>query len=74
MAKRTNVTSKLTLSLITGTTAAGANKLSSRAFQNVSPDLSDDEVVTIGGQIATLQTYELAGVKRTTTAELEAAE
>lgn len=74
MAKRTNVTSKLTLSLITGTTAAGANKLSSRAFQNVSPDLSDDEVVTIGGQIATLQTYELAGVKRTTTAELEATE
>ena len=59
---------------VTGTTAAGANKLSSRAFQNVSPDLSDDEVLTIGGQIATLQTYELAGVKRTTTAELEAAE
>lgn len=74
MAKRTNVTSKLTLSLITGTTATGANKLSSRAFQNVSPDLSDDEILTIGGQIATLQTYDLAGVKRTTTAELEAAE
>jgi len=74
MAVRTNETSKLTLSLITGKTAAGKNKLSSRTFQNLSTALTDDEVLALGTQIAGLQEHALDAVKRTTGAELITAE
>lgn len=73
MAVRKNETSKLTLSLVTGTTAAGKNKISSRTFQNLSPALTDDDVLALGTQIAGLQEHNLSGVKRTTGAEIVAA-
>ena len=71
MSTRKNETSKLTLSLITGMTAAGKDKLTARTFQNLSTALTDDEAITLGNQLAGLQEHELSAVKRTTSAELE---
>lgn len=73
MANRKNETSKLTLALITGTNAAGKDKITSRTYQNLSPTLTDDEVLAIGSQLAALQEHDLSAVKRTTGAELLAA-
>ena len=69
-AVKTNETTKLVLSVETGTTAGGAPVYGQRSFANIRPSLSDDDVLTLGTGLAALQTHPLGKVVRQDTAVL----
>ena len=79
MAVKKNVQCSIVLKVQTGTTTTGkasytttTGKASytSRTFGDINPEISDDNVLTIGQKLAGLQKYDLGSVNREDTAEI----
>ena len=70
MAVKKNVQCSIVLKVQTGTTTTGKASYTSRTFGDISPEISDDNVLTIGQKLAGLQKYDLGSVNREDTAEI----
>lgn len=72
MAKRTEITSKLILKVITGTNADGSDKIAQRSFKNLNPEVTDDQILAIGKKLGNLQTLPVAHIARQDCSDLAA--
>ncbi len=63
---------KLTLKVVTGSSASGKPVTAQRTFSNINPDISDADVYAIGCKLGALQVHEVNGMIRTDTKELGA--
>lgn len=70
MAQRLSESSKLTLTVQTGTSDAGKAVTASRTISNLNPDLIDDYAYDVGVRLGTLQKYPVTRITRTDTAVL----
>ena len=70
MAVKKNVQCGIVLKVQTGTTTTGKASYTSRTFGDINPEISDDNVLTIGQKLAGLQKYDLGSVNREDTAEI----
>lgn len=70
MAVKKNVQCSIVLKVQTGTTTTGKASYTSRTFSDINPEISDDNVLTIGQKLAGLQKYDLGSVNREDTAEI----
>ena len=70
MAVKKNVQCSIVLKVQTGTTTRGKASYTSRTFGDINPEISDDNVLTIGQKLAGLQKYDLGSVNREDTAEI----
>lgn len=72
MATRTNATSKLIVSVITGTSATGENTLASRIMSHLNPEVTDAVVLSLGEKLGALQEQTVDSVKRQDAATITA--
>lgn len=70
MAVKKNIQCSIVLKVQTGTTTTGKASYTSRIFGDINPEISDDNVLTIGQKLAGLQKYDLGSVNREDTAEI----
>lgn len=70
MAVKKNVQCSIVLKVQTGTTTTGKASYTSCTFGDINPEISDDNVLTIGQKLAGLQKYDLGSVNREDTAEI----
>lgn len=70
MAVKKNMQCSIVLKVQTGTTTTGKAIYTSRTFGDINPEISDDNVLTIGQKLAGLQKYDLGSVNREDTAEI----
>ena len=70
MAVKENIQCSIVLKVQTGTTTTGKASYTSRTFGDINPEISDDNVLTIGQKLAGLQKYDLGSVNREDTAEI----
>ena len=64
--------STMKLKLVSGKDAKDNTKYSSRSFNNINTQLSDEDMLSVGTAMAGLQTMPLGQVLRTDTAVLDA--
>ena len=64
--------STMKLKLVSGKDAKDNPKYSSRSFNNINTQLSDEDMLSVGTAMAGLQTMPLGQVLRTDTTELDA--
>ena len=64
--------STMKLKLVSGKDAKDNPKYSSRSFNNIKTQLSDEDMLSVGTAMASLQTMPLGQVLRTDTAVLDA--
>ena len=64
--------SSMKLKLVSGKDAKDNPKYSSRSFNNINTQLSDEDMLSVGTAMAGLQTMPLGQVLRTDTTELDA--
>lgn len=64
--------STMKLKLVSGKDAKNNPKYSSRSFNNINTQLSDEDMLSVGTAMANLQTMPLGQVLRTDTAVLDA--
>ncbi len=64
--------STMKLKLVSGKDAKDNPKYSSRSFNNINTQLSDEDMLSVGTAMASLQTMPLGQVLRTDTAVLDA--
>lgn len=69
-AKKTNKKCALKLKVEVGTTSSGVAKYGTRTITDINPDLTDDDMQSLGTSLAALQTYPVSDVQRTDTASL----
>ena len=70
MAVKKNIQCSIVIKVQTGTTTTGKASYTSRTFGDINPEISDDNVPTIGQKLAGLQKYDLGSVNREDTAEI----
>ncbi len=70
MATRMNPATKLQLKVITSTDSAGKEHIAVRSF-HVNPALSDDDVLSIGTKLGSLQSYPVSAICRQDDAALD---
>lgn len=70
MAVKKNVQCSIVIKVQTGTTTTGKASYTSRSFGDINPEISDDNVFSIGQKLAGLQKYDLGSVNREDTAEI----
>ena len=70
MAVKKNIQCSIVLKVQTSTTTTGKASYTSRTFGDINPEISDDNVLTIGQKLAGLQKYDLGSVNREDTAEI----
>lgn len=70
MAVKKNVQCSIVVKVQTGTTATGKASYSSRSFDDINPEITDDNVLAIGQKMAGLQKYTLGSVNREDSAEI----
>lgn len=70
MAVKKNIQCSIVFKVQTGTTTTGKASYTSRTFGDINPEISDDNVLTIGQKLAGLQKYDLGSVNREDTAEI----
>lgn len=70
MAVKKNIQCSIVLKVQTGTTTTGKASYTSRTFGDINPEISDDNVLTIGQKLAGLQKYDLGSVNREDTTEI----
>ncbi len=63
---------KLTVKVVTGSSASGKPVTAQRTFSNINPEISDADAYAIGCKLGTLQSHEVSGIIRTDTKELGA--
>lgn len=63
MANRMNPATKLQLKVITATDTAGKEQIAVRSF-NLNPRLTDDDVMSIGTKLASLQRFPVSAICR----------
>ena len=73
-AHRINVSTTLKFKVENGTTDTGAIKYATRSYGAINPEITDDDLYTIGQGLAAMQTHEVGEIQRTETATLAAAE
>lgn len=71
-AKKETQSSKLVLSVVTGTGTNGKDITATRTFSAVNPAVSDDDLYTVGVALGKLQSHAVGAVKRIDTATLVA--
>lgn len=64
MAKRTETISKLILKVVSGKNTDGTDKVTQRSFQNLNPELTDDQFLAIGEKLGSLQSLPVAHIAR----------
>lgn len=64
--------STMKLKLVSGQDAKDNPKYSTRSFKDINPELSDEDMLSVGTAMAGLQTMPLGQVLRTDTTELDA--
>lgn len=64
--------STMKLKLVSGQDAKDNPKYSTRSFKDINPQLSDEDMLSVGTAMAGLQTMPLGQVLRTDTTELDA--
>ena len=69
-AKKTELATKLSISVVTGQKADGTMTTATRTVGNINPSITDADMLDIGTDLGALQKYEVAAVKRTDSAEL----
>lgn len=69
-AKKTELATKLSISVATGLKANGAAVTESRTVGNINPSLTDTDMLDIGTGLGALQKYEVSAVKRIDSAVL----
>lgn len=69
-AKKTELATKLSISVLTGQKDDGTMTTATRSVGNINPSLSDADMLDIGTDLGALQKYEVAAVKRIDSAEL----
>lgn len=72
MAVKQNIECEIIVKVQTGTTSTGKASYSSRSFNYINPNISEDDILDIGQKIASLQKYTLGSVNRQDTAEIVA--
>lgn len=70
MATRNNSKSSLGIKYVAGVDSQGDNTYRTFSYSNVNPDVSDDDILSVGNKIGALQTQTVAAVVRTDTANL----
>ncbi|SNU93461.1 Protein of uncharacterised function (DUF1659) [Megamonas hypermegale] len=70
MAVKKNVECNIVIKVQTGTTTTGKPSYASRSFGDINPEISDDNVLTIGQKLSGLQKYTLGSVNREDLAEI----
>lgn len=70
MAVKKNVQCSIVIKVQTGITTTGKASYTSRSFSDINPEISDDNVLSIGQKLAGLQKYDLGSVNREDTAEI----
>ena len=70
--EREIASSTMKLKLVSGKDAKDNPKYSSRSFNNINTQLSDEDMLSVGTAMAGLQTMPLGQVLRTDTTELDA--
>ena len=68
--ERTNITTVMKLMVENGTTDAGAVKYAVRTLSSINPEITDEDLLAIGRELADMQTHDLGDVKRSDTATL----
>ena len=71
-AHRINVTTALKIKVENGTTDTGLVKYATRSYNSINPEITDDDLYTIGQGLAAMQTHEVGDIVRTETATLSA--
>lgn len=71
-AHRINVTTALKFKVENGTTDTGLVKYATRSYNAINPEISDDDLYTIGQGLSAMQTHEVGEIQRTETATLSA--
>ena len=71
MAVKSNETSKVVLKVSTGYDPSGKETTAQRTVNRVNPGIDNDTALSLGTQVASLQSYTLSTVTRTDSAELE---
>ena len=61
---------KLSVRVVTGTSASGMAITRQRTFNHINPEISDEDAYEVGQALGGLQTYAVDGVVRTDTTEL----
>ena len=69
MTKRNNAATKLQLKIITGTNNQGKDAITTRSF-SVNPELTDEDVLSIGTKLASLQSLPVQDICRQDNAAL----
>lgn len=69
-AKKTELATKLSISVVTGQKPDGTMTTAARTVGNINPSLTDTDMLDIGTDLGALQKYEVAAVKRIDSAEL----
>lgn len=72
MATRLNSKTNMGLRYVAGVDEDGDNLYKTFSYGNVNPEVSDDDVLSVGNKIGALQTQTIANVVRTDTANLSA--
>lgn len=62
--KKLKTTTALLITIESGTKPDGSSEYKTRTLNRVSPSMTDEDIYTIGAQIANLQAYPVAGVGR----------
>lgn len=70
MAVKKNVQCSIIVKVQTGTTTTGKPSYTSRSFGDINPEISDDNVLSIGQKLAGLQKYTLGSINREDLAEI----
>ena len=63
MTQRTNATTRLQVKVITGTNSQGKDAIATRSF-NVNPALDDEDILSIGHKLASLQSLPVQDICR----------
>lgn len=69
---RINVTTALKIKVGNGTTDTGTVKYATRSYNSINPEITDEDLYTIGQGLAAMQTHEVGDILRTETATLAA--
>ena len=72
MAQRLSESSKLSLTVQTGTSESGKAVTATRSVNNVNPDLIDDDAYSVAVKLGALQKYAVTKITRTDSAVLGA--
>lgn len=69
-AQKTDLATKLSISVVTGLKADGTSTTATRTVGNINPELTDADMLEIGTGLGALQEYEVEAVKRIDSAVL----